>query len=148
MTFKSFFWLVRRPNTQKMKNLTWVNMWLGSSLTYNPCIFLFLNTPEFGRGEEWAFPSQKYWNTSVLTIDLFCFYFKKFIFRDNWGGKKNTLTHTFTHRHTTPHHTHNLDLSADYGVHPQLFMFEFDSHQVLSCLLLCYVHQLYFQFKF
>ena len=32
MTFKRFFWLVRSLNTQKKKNLTWVNMSLGSSL--------------------------------------------------------------------------------------------------------------------
>ena len=53
-------------------------------------------------------------------------------------------THTCTHKH-------NLDFSADYGVQPPLFMFEFDSHQVLLRLLLCYVllvHQLYFRFKF
>ena len=46
MTFKSFCWLVLSPNTQKKKNLTWVNMWLGSSVKYNPYIFPFAKTPK------------------------------------------------------------------------------------------------------
>ena len=53
-----------------------------------------------------------------------------------------------THART---HAQNLEFSADYGVQPQLFMFKFDSHQVLIYLLLCYVilvRQLYFWFQF
>ena len=56
--------------------------------------------------------------------------------------------HTHTHAHK---YKHNLDFSADYGVQPPLFMSEFDSHQILLHLLLCYallVWQLYFRFKF
>ena len=46
-------------------------------------------------------------------------------------------------------HIHNLDFSVNYGAQPPPFMFEFDSHQVLLCLLLCYVplvHQLFFRY--
>ena len=60
--------------------------------------------------------------------------------RQTFQGKRNHLIdtqHRYTH-HTTPHHTHNLDFSADYyGAHPPLFMFEFDSQQVYY--VCCYV---------
>ena len=56
---------------------------------------------------------------------------KVLIFSDNW--------------------TYNLDFSVNYRLHPPLLMSEFDSHQVLLCLLWCYillVHLLYFWFEF
>ena len=63
-------------------------------------------------------------------------------FQDKKEGSFDTRTRT---------HKHNLDVSADDGAQPPLFMFEFDSHQVLLRLLLCYVllvHQLYFRLMF
>ena len=41
--------------------------------------------------------------------------------------------------YTVRTHIHNLEFSVDYEVQPPLFMFEFDSYQVLLYLLLCYV---------
>ena len=127
-------------------------MWLVGSLKL---ILTYSSTPRlqnFGRGEEWAFASQKYWNMSVRTIHLSCFYFKRFILENNWSEMTDIM---YTH-HTTPHrnhthvvwyhltpchtasHTYNLDFSTDYyGAHPSLFMFEFGPHQVFH--VCCYV---------
>ena len=47
--------------------------------------------------------------------------------------------------------THNLDFSADCGVQPSMFMFEFDSHDDLLCFLLfcaLSIDHLYFYLSF
>ena len=108
-------------------------------------------TAKFRQGRGGAFRSPNYWNTVVLTIDLPCFYFKNFIFKDSCpemtyisGSEREFLSYTHTrtpscaniHTHT---HIHTqldfLDFSANYGAHTPLFIPEFDSHQVLICLL-------------
>ena len=146
-------------------------MWLGSSLKFSPYIF-FLGFPRhqnFGRRVKVAFPSPKYWHKGLLAVGLSCFYFENFfsevaklewqIFQDKKVASfdTNTYTLTFTRTHA---HTHNLDFSVNCGAHPPLStasLFEFDSQQVLLCLLLCSVvlvtvvlltQQLYFRFKF
>ena len=83
-------------------------MWLSSSLTFIPHIFLLRlqSHQNFGRKEEGAFnKSPEYWNRGVLTIDLSCLYIKKFIFRDNWTEyfriiKWNSLIHERTYIYT------------------------------------------------
>ena len=94
----------------------WVNMWLSGSLTLTLTDSSFPRHQSFGRREEWAFPSPKYWNTSVLTIDLSCFYISKNLFseiteveKQIFQGKKEQSfeTRTFPHAHTHTHtHTH------------------------------------------
>ena len=106
------------------------------------------------------FRNPNYWNTVVLTIDLFCFYFKNFVFRDSWsemtyisGSERKFLSYTHTYalvrKHTQTHiHTQLdfLDFSANYGAHTPLFILE------LTLTRFCYVcwllHQLCFRFKF
>ena len=63
ISFTSFFLV--NPSvapTRKKRNLTWVNMRLGNSLTFSPYIFLlrFPRHQNFGREKEGAFPSPKY----------------------------------------------------------------------------------------
>ena len=71
MTFKFFLLLARTSEHKKKSNLTWVNMCLGSFLTFSPYIFHFgfPRHQNFGNGVKEAFPSPKYLNRSVLTID-------------------------------------------------------------------------------
>ena len=55
MTFKSFFSGQSVTLTRKIKmEFTWVNMWLDTSLTFNPYIFLFRfpRHQKFGMGEK------------------------------------------------------------------------------------------------
>ena len=144
-------------------------MWLVGSLKLT---LTYSSTPRlqnFGRGEEWAFASQKYWNMSVRTIHLSCFYFKRFILGNNWSEMTDIMhTHTHTPHHTTPQphtwcvvppHTmphrithiqfrffYRLLWSTPFTVHVWIW-----SPPGFSCLLLCYillVHQLLFWFKF
>ena len=109
MAFKSFFWLVCSPNTQKKRNLTWVNMWLGSSLTFSLYIFLLglPRHPNLGGQKRGPSQTQNAETRGVLTIDLSCFYFKRFIARDRWTGmtdilgqERGFLWHTHTHART------------------------------------------------
>ena len=112
----------------------WVNMWFGSSLTFSPYIFHlgFPRHQNFGicGGD---LPKPKILKQGCINSRLI--YFKKFISRDNGHNSRDI---------------HNLVFSDDYGAHTALFMFEFDSQQLLLCLLLCYVLlvQLYFRFSF
>lgn len=77
-------------------------------------------TAKFRQGRGGAFRSPNYWNTVVLTIDLPCFYFKNFIFKDSCpemtyisGSEREFLSYTHTrtpscaniHTHT---HTHTI----------------------------------------
>ena len=119
MSFEFFFWLVRCPNTQKERSLTWLNMWLGSSLTFSPSMFLlkFPRHQNFGSEKEGVFPSLKYWNISNRPI-LPLFQENLFseiaelewqIFQDKKEDSFDThaRTHTRTHAHTHTHtHTH------------------------------------------
>ena len=112
MTFKSFFSGQSVAPTCKIKmEFTWVNMSLDTSLTFNPYIFLFgfPRHQKFGMGEKG--PSQP-------------------------QNTEKGHAHKHTHTHT---HTHNLDFFCRLWAHSLLIIFEFDSHQVLQCLLLCYV---------
>ena len=109
-----------RLNSLQMEVNMRANMWLGSSLTFSPYIFLlgFLRHQNVGKGEEVASPISKNWNRGVFTIDLSCLDFKKIIFRDSWTGmidisgyKRGILWHTYTHTYThtrrrTHEHTH------------------------------------------
>ena len=87
----------------------------------------------------------------MLTIDLSCLYFIRNLFPEiaelKWQVFQDKKVDSFdTHTHARMH-IHNLEFSVDYGVQPPLIMLEFDSRQILLCLLLCYVllaHQLFF----
>ena len=126
-------------------------MWLGSSLTFSPYIFLlgFPKHQNVGRGVKVAFASPKYWNRGVLAVGLSCFYFGNLfsamtelewqIFQDKKEVSFDTNTYTQTYTRTRAH-THNLDFSVSYGAHHLLStasLFEFDSKKILC--LLCYV---------
>ena len=106
MTFKRFFWLVRNPNAPKKTNFSWVNMWLGSSLTYNLCIFLIPKTLKF-----WPKILKQGCIDNRLILPLLQkFYLQRWL---KWNDryfrirKRNHLTqthtHTYTHTHTDLH---------------------------------------------
>ena len=111
-------------------------MWLSGSLTLTLTDSSFSRHQSFGRGEEWAFSSPKYWNTSVLTIDLSCFYISKNLFseiteveKQIFQGKKeesfekrtfphaHTHTHTHTHTHARTHAHTYTHISRAYTHH-------------------------------
>ena len=125
--------------------------WAASCLTYSPHILLlcFQNTKISAGERSGPFQSQ---NTCLASISKVLFYY--FQTQLNWNNKyfkkrninplihtHHTHTHTHTHTHAHKHtHTHtHTHTSPDYGAHTPLFIFEFESHQALLCLLLCYV---------
>ena len=127
-------------------------IWAASCLTYSPHIYGYYvseGTKISAGYRSGPFQSQ---NTCLASIPKVLFYyFQKYL---NWNDKyfkkrnMNPLTQTHTHMHTHKHinthtyihtntHTHT-HTPPDYGAHPPLFIFEFDPHQSLLCLL-CYV---------
>ena len=135
---------------------------MGSSLKWSPHnapLGVLSDTKVLAKEKRKPSPNPKYWNRDVLKITYLSSIWRNYfpqiaelnwqIFQDKKEDFFDTQKYTHTHAHTRIH-THKLDFSADYGAHSPLFMFEFDSYQVVLCLL-CYilpVQEFYFWFKF
>ena len=71
----------------------------------------------------------------MLLLSQIIYFQKKLNWNDIYVRIKKRIILTPTHARA---HIHNSEFFADYGTQSPLFMFEFDSHQALLCLLLCY----------